>query len=273
MLYLTPEEYAGIPDKMRALKEDLCSRFPDCAKLVSMVVDDLKDDLARHSSVPEMRDERTINIPNNYLFFNAGPAHTELLKQLAVGLAAVFGKKEMLLAFDMSDYRERHRAVPAPLPELLRLIQLQNRNDPRLLAYEAEVGKRRSKDAYYRLWGTPPGYEGMDAGEISEALIADPRRLILLLGIENAHHSVLDSFGPILDEGRGSTGAGRKLDFSQSMILMTTSIESARQLYDRLSHWFVARVDNVINCQRPQREWWLEQRTDPEPPQPANPGA
>lgn len=103
--------------------------------------------------------------------------------------------------------------------------------------------------------GFPPGFEGSEGGEISEPLIQNPRRVILLLGLENALDGIRDSFGAPLAEGNTLSGSRRELDFSQCIILMTTSLESPRGVYDKLTTWFADRINKMISCSEPTKIW------------------
>ncbi len=79
--------------------------------------------------------------------------------------------------------------------------------------------------AVAKLYGAPPGYLGHDAGgQLTEAVRRRPYQLVLLDEIEKAHPDVLLSLLPMLDEGRLTDGRGRTVDFTQTVIVMTSNL-------------------------------------------------
>lgn len=76
-----------------------------------------------------------------------------------------------------------------------------------------------------KLLGAPPGYAGFEKGGVLTGAIAkNPNSLILLDEIEKAHPKVWDSFLQILDAGRMTDGQGEVVDFTQSILVMTSNI-------------------------------------------------
>jgi ATP-dependent Clp protease ATP-binding subunit ClpC len=81
--------------------------------------------------------------------------------------------------------------------------------------------------AVARLIGAPPGYVGHEAGgQLTEAVRRRPYQVILLDEIEKAHPDVLTAFLGVFDEGRLTDGRGRTVDFTNSVILMTSNLGS-----------------------------------------------
>jgi ATP-dependent Clp protease ATP-binding subunit ClpC len=81
--------------------------------------------------------------------------------------------------------------------------------------------------AVARLIGAPPGYIGHEAGgQLTEAVRRRPYQVILLDEIEKAHPDVLTAFLGVFDEGRMTDGRGRTVDFTNSVILMTSNLGS-----------------------------------------------
>lgn len=118
-----------------------------------------------------------------------GVGKTELAKSLAEFL---FGSEEALISFDMSEYME--------------------------------------KFSVSKLLGAPPGYVGYDeGGELTKAVRRRPYSVVLFDEIEKAHPAVFDILLQILDEGRLTDGQGRKVDFSNTVIIMTSNI-GAREI-------------------------------------------
>jgi ATP-dependent Clp protease ATP-binding subunit ClpC len=79
--------------------------------------------------------------------------------------------------------------------------------------------------AVARLIGAPPGYVGHEAGgQLTEAVRRRPYQVILLDELEKAHPDVLTSFLAVFDEGRLTDGRGRTVDFTNTVILMTSNL-------------------------------------------------
>lgn len=79
-----------------------------------------------------------------------------------------------------------------------------------------------------RLLGAPPGYVGHEAGgQLTEAVRRRPYQVVLLDELEKAHDDVLQSFLAVLDEGRMTDGRGRTVDFSHTLIVMTSNLGAA----------------------------------------------
>lgn len=118
-----------------------------------------------------------------------GVGKTELCKALA---EAVYGSRDAMLRFDMSEYMERH--------------------------------------AVSRLIGAPPGYVGHgEGGELTEKVRRRPYSLILLDELEKAHHDVTGLLLQIMEDGVLSDSEGRSVDFRNTMIVMTSNVGSREQ--------------------------------------------
>ncbi|HEY8943701.1 MAG TPA: ATP-dependent Clp protease ATP-binding subunit, partial [Polyangiaceae bacterium] len=79
--------------------------------------------------------------------------------------------------------------------------------------------------AVARLIGAPPGYVGHEAGgQLTEAVRRRPYQVILLDELEKAHPDVLTAFLGVFDEGRMTDGRGRTVDFTNTVILMTSNL-------------------------------------------------
>ncbi len=119
----------------------------------------------------------------------SGVGKTELAKSLAEFL---FGSEDALITFDMSEFME--------------------------------------KFAVSKLVGAPPGYVGYDeGGELTKAVRRRPYSVVLFDEIEKAHPDVFNILLQILDEGRLTDGQGRKIDFSNTVVIMTSNI-GAREI-------------------------------------------
>ncbi len=99
----------------------------------------------------------------------------------------MFGDREALIQFDMSEYREEHTIS--------------------------------------RLVGSPPGYIGHDeGGQLSEQVRRRPYSVVLFDEIEKAHPNVLHLLLQVLEEGKLTDSLGRKIDFRNTIIILTTNI-------------------------------------------------
>jgi ATP-dependent Clp protease ATP-binding subunit ClpC len=81
--------------------------------------------------------------------------------------------------------------------------------------------------AIARLVGAPPGYVGHEAGgQLTEAVRRRPYQVVLLDEIEKAHQDVLEAFLQVFDEGRLTDGRGRTIDFTNTVLLLTSNLGS-----------------------------------------------
>lgn len=123
----------------------------------------------------------------SFLFLGpTGVGKTELAKSLAETL---FDDDRAIVRIDMSEYMEQH--------------------------------------AVARLIGSPPGYVGYEqGGQLTEAVRRRPYSIILFDEIEKAHPDVFNILLQVLDDGRLTDGQGRTIDFSNTVIIMTSNIGS-----------------------------------------------
>jgi ATP-dependent Clp protease ATP-binding subunit ClpC len=126
----------------------------------------------------------------SFLFLGpTGVGKTELARALA---EALFGTPDALLRFDMSEYADRSSAL--------------------------------------RLTGAPPGHVGYDdAGQLTEAVRRTPYAVLLLDEIEKAHSDVTGTLLQVLDAGRLTDAHGRTVDFTNTVVIMTSNL-GAQQL-------------------------------------------
>jgi ATP-dependent Clp protease ATP-binding subunit ClpB len=103
------------------------------------------------------------------------------------------------------------------------------------------------KHSVSRMIGAPPGYVGYDeGGALTEAVRRKPHCVILLDEVEKAHPDVFNVLLQILDDGRLTDGQGRTVDFTQSLVLMTSNLRDGAQLRDFFRPEFINRLDEVL---------------------------
>ena len=121
-----------------------------------------------------------------------GVGKTELCKALAV---AMFGDENMMIRLDMSEYMEKHTVS--------------------------------------RLVGSPPGYVGFEeGGQLTEKVRRNPYSVVLFDEIEKAHPDVFNMLLQILEDGILTDSQGRRVDFKNTVIIMTSNV-GARQITDK----------------------------------------
>jgi ATP-dependent Clp protease ATP-binding subunit ClpC len=145
-------------------------------------------------------------------FIFAGPSgvgKTELSRTLA---SFLFGDQDALIQLDMSEYSERHTAS--------------------------------------RLFGAPPGYVGYDeGGQLTEKVRRRPFSVVLFDEIEKAHPDIFNSLLQVLEEGHLTDSQGRKVDFKNTVIIMTTNL-GTRDISKSLGLGFANSDDDLTNYER-----------------------
>ena len=150
-----------------------------------------QDDAVRALARSVRRSRSGLGKPNrpvgSFLFLGpTGVGKTELAKALAETL---FGSEDRMVRLDMSEFQERHTAS--------------------------------------RLVGAPPGYVGYgEAGELTEAVRRRPYSVVLLDEIEKAHPDVFNTLLQVLEDGRLTDGQGRTVDFTNTVLIMTSNLGS-----------------------------------------------
>ena len=108
-----------------------------------------------------------------------------------------------------------------------------------------DMGEYMEKHSVSRLIGAPPGYVGYDeGGQLTEAVRRRPYAVVLLDEIEKAHPDVFNVLLQVLDDGRLTDGQGRTVDFTNSVLIMTSNLPG-----DPAAHFkpeFINRIDDMI---------------------------
>ena len=141
----------------------------------------------------------------SFLFLGpTGVGKTEVARSLCREL---FDDEHAMIRIDMSEYMERH--------------------------------------AVARLIGSPPGYVGYDqGGQLTEAVRRRPYSVVLFDEIEKAHPDVFNILLQVLDDGRLTDGQGRTIDFSNTIIIMTSNVGSQKIMdYDLSSKESFAKLE------------------------------
>ena len=139
----------------------------------------------------------------SFLFLGpTGVGKTELSKALA---QAVFGSEQAMIRVDISEYMEKHSVS--------------------------------------KLIGSPPGYVGYDeGGQLSEKVRRNPYSVILFDEIEKAHPDVFNILLQVLDDGHITDAHGRKVDFKQTIIIMTSNA-GAQAIVEPKQLGFISQKD------------------------------
>ena len=146
----------------------------------------------------------------SFLFLGpTGVGKTEISKALA---EAVFGQEQAMIRVDMSEYMEKHSVS--------------------------------------KMIGSPPGYVGHeDGGQLSEKVRRNPYAVILFDEIEKAHPDVFNILLQVLDDGHITDSQGRKVDFNNTIIIMTSNA-GAQAIVEPKKLGFASGNDEKQNYER-----------------------
>ena len=108
-----------------------------------------------------------------------------------------------------------------------------------------DMAEYMEKFAVSRLIGAPPGYVGYDeGGQLTEAVRRRPYSVVLLDEIEKAHPEVFNVLLQVLDDGRLTDGQGRTVDFTNTVLIMTSNLPGEPIEYFKPE--FVNRIDEIV---------------------------
>ena len=116
-----------------------------------------------------------------------------------------------------------------------------------------DMGEYSEKHSVSRLVGAPPGYIGYDeGGQLTEAVRRRPYSVVLLDEIEKAHPEVFNLLLQVLDDGRLTDGQGRTVDFTNTVLIMTSNLPVEPIEYFKPE--FVNRIDEIVRFAQLSRE-------------------
>jgi ATP-dependent Clp protease ATP-binding subunit ClpB len=116
-----------------------------------------------------------------------------------------------------------------------------------------DMGEYQEKHNVSRLVGAPPGYVGYEeGGQLTEAVRRRPYAVVLLDEIEKAHPDVFNVLLQVLEDGRLTDGQGRTVDFTNTVLIMTSNLVGDPQ--DFFKPEFFNRIDEVVRFRRLDRD-------------------
>lgn len=241
-LLATRKEWQKIPEEKKFVKEEVDEE--DIAKVISRwtnipVTKLLKSEAAKLANLEKELHQRVIdqddaikavsdairrsragiaeeNRPMGVFIFMGptGVGKTETCRALA---EALFDNEKAMIRIDMSEYQEKHTIS--------------------------------------RLVGAPPGYVGHEeGGQLTERVRRKPYAVILLDEIEKAHQDVFNLLLQIMDDGRLTDGKGRTVNFKNTILIMTSNLQTEDEIKKTFSPEFINRVDQVILFERLSKE-------------------
>jgi ATP-dependent Clp protease ATP-binding subunit ClpB len=116
-----------------------------------------------------------------------------------------------------------------------------------------DMGEYSEKHSVSRLVGAPPGYVGYDeGGQLTEAVRRRPYSVVLLDELEKAHPEVFNVLLQVLDDGRLTDGQGRTVDFTNTVLIMTSNLPVEPIEYFKPE--FVNRIDEIVRFTQLSRD-------------------
>jgi ATP-dependent Clp protease ATP-binding subunit ClpB len=111
-----------------------------------------------------------------------------------------------------------------------------------------DMSEYMEKHAVSRLVGAPPGYIGYDeGGQLTEAVRRRPYSVVLLDELEKAHPDVFNILLQVLEDGRLTDGQGRTVDFTNTVLIMTSNLKG--EPADYFKPEFINRIDEIVRFQ------------------------
>ena len=195
----------------------------DAENLINMEENISKSVIGQHEAISVIaksirRNRLGIKDPNkpigSFIFLGStGVGKTLLAKELA---KQIFGSEENLIRVDMSEFQEKHSVS--------------------------------------RLIGSPPGYVGYEeGGQLTEQVKTKPYSVVLFDEVEKAHRDIFSSLLQLLDEGYMTDSFGRKINFKNCLIIMTSNI-GVKKMQDFGSGIGFSKTNNVYADQEVKKQ-------------------
>lgn len=250
------EKYDRSKDKMKELNEcreeleseeninyeKLAEVKTDIAKLEKEI-----EDMNEYSIFADVTEDDIAHVIELWTGIPASKVRENELKKLAdlenVLKAKVIGQDEAVEALAAAVKRSRVQISPRRRPasfifvgptgvgktELVKVLAAELFNTPETLI-RLDMSEFMEKHSVSKIIGSPPGYVGYDeAGQVTEKIRRRPYSVLLFDEIEKAHPDVLNILLQILDEGTLTDAQGRKVNFSNTVIVMTSNAGSDKR--------------------------------------------
>ena len=257
-------QYGDIPEnekKLAALREEI-NKIPEKDRLLKdeVDVDDIASVVARWTGIPvnrlmESETKRLLNLESE-------------LRKRVVGQDRAVELVSDAIRRSRAGIGDQNRPIGSFLflgptgvgkTELAKALFDDERSMVRI-----DMSEYMEAHSVARLIGSPPGYIGFDkGGQLTEAVRRRPYSIVLLDEIEKAHQDVFNVLLQVLDDGRLTDGQGRTVNFTNTIIIMTSNVGSEKiigskeinkdleqKLLDDLRHYFrpefINRIDDII---------------------------
>ena len=239
--------YGRIPELERRINEATASETVTTGRMLKEEVDaqDIADVVAKWTGIPVTR-------------LMEGEMHKlvhleELLHQRVIGQDEAVTVVANAIRRSRAGLSDPHRPIGSFMflgptgvgkTELARAIAAFLFDDDKAMV-RIDMGEYSEKHSVSRLVGAPPGYVGYDeGGQLTEAVRRRPYSVVLLDEIEKAHPEVFNILLQVLDDGRLTDGQGRTVDFSNTILIMTSNLP-----VEPIEHFkpeFVNRIDEIV---------------------------
>lgn len=243
-------KYGLLPKKQEELivAEKEWSKIPDEEKLIKQEVgeNEIAEVVAKWTQIPINRLLKT---------------ETEKLKNLeALIEKRVVGQKEAVAVVAKAVRRSRLRLGEAGKPiatflflgptgvgktETAKALAEQLFNDEKAMV-RIDMSEYAEPHSVARLIGSPPGYVGYEeGGQLTEAVRRRPYTVVLFDEIEKANQVIFNTFLQLFDEGRLTDGKGRTVDFTNTVVIMTSNLPD-EEVNDFFRPEFLNRIDQIV---------------------------